>query len=328
MKRSAPESQALVKKTKAEEERSLIEVKPQQPHEKRTSSLTAPIMQLEGHEGAVYCCRFNPNGNVLASGSYDKNLFLWRVYGDCQNYLMMKGHKGAILDLDWSRDGSQIITASTDKFAAIWDAEIGERVRKLRGHSSYVNSASSSRKGSSLFCTSSDDRTVKVWDSRVKNPVKSFESKYQVTSACFNETDDQIFAGGIDNCIKVWDLRKGQVSFKMAGHTDTVTSLRLSPDGSNLLSNSMDNTAKIWDVKPFVAGERCLHTFEGAINGSEKNLVKACWSPDGSRVMAGSGDRNVVIWDVSTQRILYRLPGHKGCVNDVDYHSKEPIIVS
>ena len=30
----------------------------------------------------------------------------------------------------------------------------------------------------------------------------------------------------------------------MNGHTDTVTGLRLSPDGSFLLSNAMDNTGK------------------------------------------------------------------------------------
>lgn len=30
--------------------------------------------------------------------------------------------------------------------------------------------------------------------------------------------------------------------YKMSGHTDTVTGLRLSPDGSFILSNAMDNT--------------------------------------------------------------------------------------
>ena len=42
----------------------------------------------------------------------------------------------------------------------------------------------------------------------------------------------------------MWDLRKNDVLYKMSGHTDTVTCLRLSPDGSFILSNAMDNTGK------------------------------------------------------------------------------------
>lgn len=35
--------------------------------------------------------RFNPEGDVIASGSHDKHIFLWRTYGECENYMMLKG---------------------------------------------------------------------------------------------------------------------------------------------------------------------------------------------------------------------------------------------
>ena len=31
------------------------------------------------------------------------------------------------------------------------------------------------------------------------------------------------------------------------------------------------------------------------------------------------------MWDAETTRILYKLPGHKGSVNGVDFHPKEPV---
>lgn len=34
------------------------------------------------------------------------------------------------------------------------------------------------------------------------------------------------------------------------------------------------------------------------------------------------------LWDTTSRRILYKLPGHNGSVNDVDFHPKEPIIMS
>ena len=44
---------------------------------------------------------------------------------------------------------------------------------------------------------------VQYWDGRKKMPIQSFQSTYQVTAVSFNDTAEQILAGGIDNDIKV-----------------------------------------------------------------------------------------------------------------------------
>jgi len=56
-----------------------------------------------------------------------------------------------------------------------------------------------------------------------------------------------------------------------------------------------------------------------------QNLLRVAWSSDGGQVSAGSGDRFVYIWDTTSRRILYKLPGHAGSVNEVDFHPFEPI---
>lgn len=111
----------------------------------------------------------------------------------------------------------------------------------------------------------------------------------------------------------------------MRGHTDTITGLSLSPDGSYVLSNAMDNSLRIWDVRPFAPYERCVKIFSGHQHNFENNLLRCAWSKDGSKVSAGSSDRFHYIWDTTSRRILYKLPGHNGSVNDIDFHPKEPI---
>ena len=74
----------------------------------------------------------------------------------------------------------------------------------------------------------------------------SFDSSFQVLCVTFNETADQIISGGVDNDLKVWDIRKAGLLYKMKGHTDSPTGLSLSPDGSFVASNGMDNTGAIW----------------------------------------------------------------------------------
>ena len=91
-------------------------------------------------------------------------------------------------------------------------------------------------------------------------------------AVCFNDTSDQIVSGGLDNELKVspgvllllntinilhrtypyffftqvWDLRRNDMVYTMQGHMDTITGLRLSPNGYYLLSNSMDNTGELY----------------------------------------------------------------------------------
>src|SRR5205814_7987901 len=77
---------------------------------------------------------------------------------------------------------------------------------------------------------------------------------------------------------------------------------------------------------PFAPNDRHIKTYDGAPAGMESNLLKASWDPKGERIAAGSGDRTVVVWDAGTGKLLYKLPGHKGSVNDVRFSpGSEPI---
>lgn len=52
----------------------------------------------------VFTMRFSPEGDVIASGSHDKHIFLWRTYGECENYMMLKGaHKNCGRGGGWER---------------------------------------------------------------------------------------------------------------------------------------------------------------------------------------------------------------------------------
>ncbi|EKX45555.1 hypothetical protein GUITHDRAFT_108428 [Guillardia theta CCMP2712] len=296
--------------------------------EHRTSALLAPIMLLQGHGGEVLTVRFDPTGKYLASAGHDKDIFLWEVYGDCVNYGVLKGHKQAVLQLQWSFDGSNLWSCAADKMVMFWDAETGKRIKKFSGHSSFVNSCCCTRRGVLIGASASDDGTIKVWDPRVRNAVTSLEESYQVTAVELSDDGNRVFSGGLDNEIKIWDLRKEEIELTMSGHTDTLTGLRLSPDGQMLLSNAMDNTVRVWDTRPFVEGSRCKLVMGGHMHNYEKNLIRCAWSPDAARVGSGSADKMVYVWDAEHGKLQYKLPGHAGCVNEVDFHPFEPIIAS
>lgn len=63
---------------------------------------------------------------------------------------------------------SLLFSASTDKTVCVWDSETGERVKRLKGHTSFVNSCFPARRGPQLACTGSDDGTVKVIQTEIR----------------------------------------------------------------------------------------------------------------------------------------------------------------
>lgn len=233
------------------------------------------------------------------------------------NYGILTGHKSAILDLQWSRDSQVVYSASADKHVASFNVETGERIRKHVGHEEVINCLDVSKRGEEFLVSGSDDGYISIWDPRQKAALDYIETQFPVTAVCLTEAGNELFSGGIDNGIKVYDLRMKKVSYELSGHTDTISSLALAPDSQILLSNALDSTVRTWDIRPFAPADRAIKTFDGAHVGVEKNLIRACWDTEGKRIAAGGGDGTVTIWDEKDGKILHKLPGHKGTVNDV-----------
>lgn len=274
-------------------------------------------MELSGHSGEVFTARFSPDGSSIASGSMDRNILLWRTHGDCENHGMLSGHKSAVLDLHWSRDSQVIYSASADMTIASWDLATAQRIRRHVGHEEVVNCIDVSKRGEEFIVSGSDDGYIGIWDPRQKAALDFIETKYPVTAVCLAEAGNEVYSGGIDNDVKVWDLRMKKATYDLTGHTDTITSLAVSPDSQTLLSNSHDSTVRTWDIRPFAPVDRQIRVYDGAQVGLEKNLIRACWDAEGRRVAAGGGDGTVTVWENKSGKMLHKLPGHKGTVNDV-----------
>jgi Prp8 binding protein len=324
----------VVKKQRTDSGAIIVTQQKKDDEEPRTSDLLAPIMLLEGHEAEVNSLSFSLDGLHLASGSADKNIFLWNVFGDCENYGILKGHKNQVLEVRWTRDSTHIVSASADCSGGLWDVERLKRVKRFGEHTAVVNSISAGTHATSQsVVTASDDGTAKLWDIRVKGSVMTIPHPAPLTAVAYDnrasETEGLIYAGGIDNQVHAWDLRNIQNElFRLIGHRDTITSIRLDPYNAYVLTNAMDHELRVWDIRPYAPAQRCVKVFVGAQHNFERNLLKSNWAPDGSMVTSGSADRMVYIWDTTSREIRYKLPGHTGTVMESAFHPKQPIIGS
>jgi WD40 repeat protein len=79
----------------------------------------------------------------------------------------------------------------------------------------------------------------------------------------------------------------------LEGHTSSVYSVAVTPDGTKIVSGSDDYTIKIWDLAS--AGGRLLNT----LKGHTSTLTSIAITPDGTKIVSGSDDKTIKVWDLN-----------------------------
>ena len=77
--------------------------------------------------------------------------------------------------------------------------------------------------------------------------------------------------GSDDNTALLWDLKNpGSSPRVLSGHTNSIYSVALTPDGMWALTGSRDNTARLWDLSNPGSSPRVLsgHTDWDILNSS------------------------------------------------------------
>jgi WD40 repeat protein len=133
----------------------------------------ACVCTLKGHREYVTCVAFHPNEPILATGSRDHTVKLWRLSSDYHSETSVAtlegfrvGHSDYVRSVAFHPTGHLFATCSDDKTVKLWrlspDNLSATCVATLEGHSDYVTSVAFHPSAPRL-ATSSRDFTVKLW---------------------------------------------------------------------------------------------------------------------------------------------------------------------
>jgi WD40 repeat protein len=120
------------------------------------------VATLRGHGDSVTSVSFSPDGQFLASGSWDETVKVWEV-GSWREVATLRGHGGYVYSVSFSPDGKFLASGSYDTTVKVWEVGSWREVATLRGHGDGVTSVSFSPDGKFL-ASGSYDTTVKVWE--------------------------------------------------------------------------------------------------------------------------------------------------------------------
>jgi serine/threonine protein kinase len=94
--------------------------------------------------------------------------------------------------------------------------------------------------------------------------------------------------GGLTWWVVAQKSPEGTLLYTYRGHSNTVTAVAWSPDGSRIASGSSDNTVQVWNA----TDSSNPYTYKG----HSRAVDAVAWSPNGSRIASAGYDNTVQVW--------------------------------
>ncbi|HYV39270.1 MAG TPA: WD40 repeat domain-containing protein [Gemmataceae bacterium] len=268
----------------------------------------------------VPCLAFSPDGKSIAAGSADGAVRIWDAAEGKKKIATLKPNPDGVIALAYKPDGKMLAAvgpSTTSATVLLWDLATGIVIQKIETRQSGLPCIAFGPDGKTLASASivipAGGNSIKLWEIPTGNHIATIPDaqKFGVKCIAFAPDGKTLASSGIDFSetkpaknppppkldsqwhdgeIKLWNVMTLKHTATFKGHTQTVNSIAISPDGKLLASGSKDKTVKLWDM----ATGTCIAT----LSGHTEAVLTVAISPDGKMLASGSGDKTIKLWDV------------------------------
>ncbi|KAI5855918.1 WD40-repeat-containing domain protein [Tricharina praecox] len=251
----------------------------------------------------VTAIRWSPEGNQLASGSYDGQTRIWSVDGRLEHGMWL--HFAPPTSLKWNKTAKVLLALSCDGKMIAWDTTNGETIRMFDMGKEGINEIEWISTMQFIAC--GDNGDIHQFDIGVDGPLHS-HTAHQGEVACiaWDEATETVATGGADASVLIWHKpsKESKPENKLQGHTAPIVSVAWQPGAEFvaaspkriLASASDDCTVRIWEV----GSRTCLRVLSRHLDPIER----ICFSPDGSRLASGANGA-VLVWRVESGTLTH-----------------------
>jgi WD40 repeat protein len=117
---------------------------------------------------------------------------------------------------------------------------------------------------------------------------------------------------GASGGVQLFEWKGGKGFLALREHSDVVTSVAFSLDGTQLATASADKTVRVHNLTE--GGKGFL-----ALRGHAGSVLTVAFSPDGETIVTASADRSIKVWEAKTGKLLHSFSNHTGIVHCIAF---------
>ena len=260
---------------------------------------TGSLLHTLSAQEDIVSIAFSPDGKTLAGSNVDGIIHLWdtntgeHLWAPTKTDRTFSGDLPVMENVAFSPDGKTLASSSlTDNTVRLWDAETGNLLHTLIGHTDNVNSVAFSPDGNTIASAGGwADETVRFWDTDTGSPLRTLAVHQDVDNVAFSP-DGKTLASVSGGKFFLLDVGTGNLLHAPIepNHQWFIKDVAFNPDGKTLVSVSGDSWQRIslWQTDTWQRPEIYTdHT--GAIES-------VAFIPDGKTLIYGGRDGHLYRW--------------------------------
>lgn len=301
----------------------------------RATTIASPavgttLYVYRGHALGVFSVAWSPDGERIASGSFDKTVQVWDALTG-NHVVIYRGHTDQVNEISWSPNG-RYIASSGDGTVQIWDAMTGKQMFIKGNQTSKQYGTAWSLDGQAIM--TGDGNTVYIWDVLTGKLIYSFGNVSQpVESTRWSPDGRYIAAFGSDTTrhvptVQIWKADKGEMVYAYDIPNGQRSAQAWSPDSKRVVIASSTGLVQARDI-PY--GTNIITFTSVSVPTGVTNTLQwlnVGWSPDGSSIAAGSYEGPIQMWNASTGKTRYVYREQKGDVQAIAWSPNSRYIAS
>lgn len=205
----------------------------------------------------------SPDGRYLLMGNDDG--LLWRWDWQAGASLCLLGHTRPVVGVVLPADGELAVSLAHDATLCVWHLSSGALLKTIMLDSNYgeplgINLALSP--DGRLAATSSIAVAVDVWKVTTGQRLHTLDqmegtvlalaflpdNKHLLTASSVEGIEEAVGETiGSASSIRIWEIATGKEAAQFMGHSGSVYSIAISPDGRRFASGSSDKTICVWE---------------------------------------------------------------------------------